>query len=118
MKTCFLFPGQGAQYPGWAWTSGSEPKVRGTLFSQASEAAGMEMKRLLSEGTAEDLKATDKAQIADDPGQPRRTAGLRERGIEPPGCAGFSLGEYAALCEAGVVRLEDLFPHREDPRGS
>ena len=34
----------------------------------------------------------------------------RERGLEPAGFAGFSLGEYTALYEAGVIRLEDLFP--------
>jgi [acyl-carrier-protein] S-malonyltransferase len=30
--------------------------------------------------------------------------------VKPEGAAGFSLGEYAALYEAGVIRLEDLFP--------
>jgi [acyl-carrier-protein] S-malonyltransferase len=35
---------------------------------------------------------------------------LRERGITPDACAGFSLGEYAALCEAGVLKVADVFP--------
>ena len=35
---------------------------------------------------------------------------LEQRGIRPGGVAGFSLGEYSALHEAGVLTLEDLFP--------
>jgi [acyl-carrier-protein] S-malonyltransferase len=68
------------------------------------------MKRLLSEATAEELQATDKAQPAITLVNLSASAVLRERGIAMDGCAGFSLGEYAALCEAGVIRIEDLFP--------
>ena len=61
MKNCFFFPGQGAQYPGMGMDLWEQsPAVRG-LFDQASEAAGMDMKKLLSEATAEELQATDKA---------------------------------------------------------
>jgi [acyl-carrier-protein] S-malonyltransferase len=110
VKTCFLFPGQGAQYPGMGkdlWEASDKVKE---LFRLASEASGLELSRLLFEGSEEELKATDKTQIAVT--LVNVAAGLvcQERGIEPAGFAGFSLGEYTALYEAGVLRLEDLFP--------
>jgi [acyl-carrier-protein] S-malonyltransferase len=110
MKTCFLFPGQGAQYPGMAkdlWERSSRVKE---LFTKASDAAGMDTKSLLFDSTAEELKATDKTQVAITLASLCSSAWLRENGTPMEGCAGFSLGEYAALCEAGVIRLEDVFP--------
>jgi [acyl-carrier-protein] S-malonyltransferase len=83
-------------------------KVR-DLFQLASEAAGFDVKNVLSNGTAEDLAATDKAQILITLVNLSAAALLAERGIEPGGFAGFSLGEYAALCAAGVVGVEQLF---------
>jgi [acyl-carrier-protein] S-malonyltransferase len=110
VKTCFLFPGQGAQYPGMGkdlWEASDKVKE---LFRLASAASGLDLTRLLFEGSEEELKATDKTQIAVT--LVNVAAGLvcKERGIEPSGFAGFSLGEYTALYEAGVLKLEDLFP--------
>ncbi len=110
MKTCLLFPGQGAQYPGMAkdlWESSGKVKE---LFQRASDALAVDMKRLLFESTAEELKATDKTQVAMTLASLSASTYLRERGIVPDALAGFSLGEYAALCEAGVIRMEDVFP--------
>jgi [acyl-carrier-protein] S-malonyltransferase len=110
MKTCFLFPGQGAQYPGMAkdlWEASHKVK---DLFKKASDASGMEAEKLLFESSEEELKATDKTQVAITLASLCSSAVLKEKGILPQGCGGFSLGEYAALCEAGVVRLEDVFP--------
>ena len=110
MKTCFLFPGQGAQYPGMAkdlWDASDKVKE---LFRQASEASGMDLARLLFEGSEEELKVTDKTQVAVTLANVAASLACRERGLEPAGFAGFSLGEYTALYEAGVIRLEDLFP--------
>jgi [acyl-carrier-protein] S-malonyltransferase len=80
------------------------------LFRQASEASGMDLNRLLFEGSEEELKATDKTQVAVTLVNVAASLACREKGIEPAGFAGFSLGEYTALYEAGVLRLEDLFP--------
>ncbi len=110
MKMCFLFPGQGAQYPGMArdlWESSARVK---DLFQAASDALGMDMKKLLFDSTEEDLKGTDKTQVAMTLASLCSSAVIRERGIVPEACAGFSLGEYAALCDAGVLRVEDVFP--------
>jgi len=110
MKTCFLFPGQGAQYPGMAkdlWEASRKVK---DLFKRASEASGMDAEKLLFESSEEELKATDKTQVAITLASLCSSAVLKEKGMGPQGYAGFSLGEYAALCEAGVIRLEDVFP--------
>ena len=110
MKMCFLFPGQGAQYPGMArdlWESSVQVK---DLFQVASDALAMDMKKLLFDSTEEDLKGTDKTQVAMTLASLCSSRVLRERGIVPEACAGFSLGEYAALCDAGVLKIEDVFP--------
>jgi len=110
MKTCFLFPGQGAQYSGMGrdlWEASEEVK---RLFTLVSEATGMDVEKLLFEGSEEELKATDKTQIAVTLVNVASSMILKSRGIKPEGAAGFSLGEYSALHEAGIIRLQDLFP--------
>jgi [acyl-carrier-protein] S-malonyltransferase len=109
MKTCFLFPGQGAQYPGMAKDLWEESQSVRDLFKKASEASAMDVEKLLFESTAEQLKATDKTQVAITLASLCSSLALREKGVLMEGCAGFSLGEYAALCEAGVIRFEDVF---------
>ncbi len=110
MRTCFLFPGQGAQYPGMGkdlWEA--SPKVK-ELFQRASDITRMDLRRLLFEGSEEELKATDKTQVAITLVNVAAAELCRERGIAADGAAGFSLGEYTALYQAGVLRMEDLFP--------
>jgi [acyl-carrier-protein] S-malonyltransferase len=109
MRACLLFPGQGAQYPGMGidlWDASQ--KVR-DLFALASDVAGFDAKRVLAEGTAEELAATDKAQVLITLVDLSCAAVLAERGFAAAGCAGFSLGEYAALCTAGVLAPVDVF---------
>lgn len=108
-KTCFLFPGQGAQYSGMGKDLWEESlKVR-ELFKLAREKTGLNVEKLLFEGCEEELKETDKTQIAVTLVNLAASAVLKERRITPHGCAGFSLGEYAALHEAGVIKTEDIF---------
>jgi [acyl-carrier-protein] S-malonyltransferase len=109
MKLCFLFPGQGAQYPGMGkdlWEANSKVKE---LFELASDKTGVNMQKLLFEGTEAELKVTDKTQIAITLVNLSASLVLKERGSKPAGCAGFSLGEYAALNEAGVISNDDIF---------
>jgi [acyl-carrier-protein] S-malonyltransferase len=80
------------------------------LFDRASNASGMDTRKLLFESTAEDLKATDKTQVAITLASLCSGAYLRELGVKIEGCAGFSLGEYAALYESGILGLDDVFP--------
>jgi [acyl-carrier-protein] S-malonyltransferase len=108
-KFVFLFPGQGAQYPGMAldfWEASAAVK---DLFRLASGIMGKDMKVLLGESGEEILKRTDISQPVITLANLAAAAYLREREILPQGCAGFSLGEYAALTGAGVISPEDCF---------
>jgi [acyl-carrier-protein] S-malonyltransferase len=108
MPRCFLFPGQGAQYPGMARDLyDASARVR-EIFAEASDSAGFDCARLTFEGSEEELARTDNTQIALTLANLAALTVLVERGITPEGAAGFSLGEYCALYAAGVLGLADL----------
>ncbi|MFZ5368278.1 MAG: ACP S-malonyltransferase [Spirochaetota bacterium] len=108
-RIAFLFPGQGAQYPQMALDLYQQSTAVQELFALASEAAGIDLKGLLEKASAEELKRTDISQPAISLANLAAASVLREEEIEPIACAGFSLGEYAALATAGVLSYEDCF---------
>ena len=107
-KAFFLFPGQGAQFPGMALDllerGGDGVKH---VFSLASEVFGKDMAALLRDSSPEELKQTDVSQPAITLANLAAAAYLAEKGLKPSGAAGFSLGEYSALAAAGVISAED-----------
>lgn len=112
-KVFFLFPGQGAQYPGMgldlleqAQQFGCLEKLK-ILFSLASEITGKDMAGLIGNSSPEILKRTDISQPTITLVNLAAMTCLKEIGITPSGCAGFSLGEYSALAAAGVISEED-----------
>jgi [acyl-carrier-protein] S-malonyltransferase len=109
VQTCFLFPGQGAQYPGMAKDFYETSKAVRDLFALASDASGIDLKRLLFEGSEEELKQTRNTQVAVALAGAASATCAREHGVHPDGCAGFSVGEWPALAEAGVVSYADMF---------
>ena len=80
------------------------------LFRLATESCGFDVAALVFDGTEDDLKKTDNTQIAITVTNLAAATVLREFGIESDRLAGFSLGEYAALVEAGVLDLRTVFP--------
>ncbi|MCL2067793.1 MAG: ACP S-malonyltransferase [Treponema sp.] len=106
-NAAYLFPGQGAQYPGMALDFLSSNAVRG-LFDTASEIMGKDMKALMA-SDAETLKRTDVSQPVITLANLAAAAVLGEQGYSPAVCAGFSLGEYAALVCAGIISAADCF---------
>lgn len=105
----FLFPGQGAQFPGMAMDLHEASGAVRDLFALASDACGRDMAALLRDSDADTLKRTDISQPAITLANLAGAAYLKERGIDAAACAGFSLGEYAALATAGVVSITDAF---------
>ena len=108
----YLFPGQGAQYTGMALdfldAGGSGGAAVKALFEIASAVCERDMRALLESG-ADVLKRTDVSQPALTLANLAAAAFLAEEGFSPAACAGFSLGEYAALACAGVIDIEDCF---------
>jgi [acyl-carrier-protein] S-malonyltransferase len=107
MKTIFLFPGQGAQFPGMAMDLVEAGKEIKTLFSLASDIIGKDMSDMLANSSPDTLKRTDVSQPAITLANLAAAAFLAEKGIKPSAAAGFSLGEYAALAVAGVISTEE-----------
>jgi [acyl-carrier-protein] S-malonyltransferase len=106
----YLFPGQGAQYQGMALdflSSGDETVKK--LFAAASAAFEWDAETLLRDADAETLKRTDISQPVITLANLAAAAFLAAQGWQPKACAGFSLGEYAALVCAGVISAEDCF---------
>ena len=108
-NVAYLFPGQGAQYTGMAldFLSSGSAAVK-SLFDTASEMCGKDMKALL-ESDVETLKRTDVSQPVITLANLAAAAFLGEQGYSPVACAGFSLGEYAALALTGVISVADCF---------
>jgi [acyl-carrier-protein] S-malonyltransferase len=84
------------------------PKVK-DLFTLASDILGQDMEALIRDSDEEALRRSDVSQPAITLVNLAAAARLEEAGIFPRVCAGFSLGEYAALVCAGIITAEDCF---------
>jgi len=77
------------------------------LCDRCAEAAGVDLRRLLTEADDDELRLTQNAQPALTFTGIALAELLRRRGVEPAAAAGHSVGEYAALCAAGAVSPEE-----------
>jgi len=109
MKRCFLYPGQGAQYVGMGKDLWSESDSVKEVFADASEQSGIDLAQTLFDGSAEDLQKTEITQAAVTAVNVAAMTYLGERGIVSDACAGFSLGEYSSLVDAGVLSTSVVF---------
>ena len=110
MKRIFLFPGQGAQYPGMCKDFYDKSETVRDLFKIADEVTGRDLKSLLFDGTAEDLKQTENTQIAVTLMNLSIRRYLIDNGVKADGAAGFSLGEFSAMVEAGILTEKQVLP--------
>lgn len=101
----YVFPGQGAQFPGMGkdlYENNAEAKK---LFDQADEILGFKITEIMFDGTAEELKQTKVTQPAvflHSVILAKTTADFK-----PDMAAGHSLGELSALVATGALSFED-----------
>ena len=113
-RVAFLFPGQGAQYPGMGQGLYRRyPVVARTIDQCASilePLLGLDLRKVLFGDPAEAaprLQATALAQPALFCVSFSVAALWRSLGFEPAAMLGHSIGEFVAATLAGVMRLED-----------
>lgn len=106
-KTVFLFPGQGSQKVGMGQDLARADKDAQQIFETADKISGLPITQLCFEGPMAELTETVNLQPAVTAVNLAFLAAIRNAGIHPQICAGHSLGEYSALCAAGVVSIED-----------
>lgn len=113
MKKAFVFPGQGAQFPGMGKDLYEEYPQAKELFEQANDILGFRITDTMFNGTAEELKQTKVTQPAV---FLHSVIAAKVMTMDKPEMvAGHSLGEYSALVACGALRFEDalrLVSHR------
>ena len=101
----YVFPGQGAQFPGMGKDLyETNPLVR-DMFDKAKEILGFDIVDVMFNGTAEDLKQTKVTQPAVFLHSVATAASIDN--FLPDMVAGHSLGEFSALVAAGALSFED-----------
>jgi [acyl-carrier-protein] S-malonyltransferase len=104
----FVYPGQGSQLPGMGQDLCLHFKVAQEVFEEASEALGLDLKKLCFHSTPEELQLTENTQPAILVTSVAATRVLNtELGLYPSYVAGHSIGEYSACVQAGVFSLVD-----------
>jgi len=105
-----LFPGQGSQYVKMLKQIMDMPAVK-DLITRASAVVQYDILKLCLEGPEEKLEQTRYSQVALFVGCMAGMEKLKQERSEAATqfrvCAGLSLGEYTALCAAGVFSFED-----------
>jgi [acyl-carrier-protein] S-malonyltransferase len=105
MKHAYIFPGQGAQFPGMGKNLYSSNEKAKKLFEKANEILGFRISDVMFSGTDEELKQTNVTQPA--VFLHSVVAYLVHPELKPAMTAGHSLGEFSALVVAGALSFED-----------
>jgi len=106
-KIAFIFPGQGAQYPGMGRDFYEQFEAARAIFDEADAILGRPFSQLIFNGPAEELTQTKNSQLAI---FITSIAILSCLNIKPTVCSGLSLGEYTALVASGKLTFKDALP--------
>lgn len=105
-KIAFVFPGQGSQYVEMGKDFYDNYDLARNYFDKANNILDIDLKKLCFEGPEDELTETQNTQPAIFTVSMIAYNLMKENGVEPSIIAGHSLGEYAALCAAGVFDFE------------
>lgn len=105
MKHAYVFPGQGAQFPGMGKNLFEANEQAKELFQQADAALGFSISDIMFNGSDEELKQTKVTQPA--VFLHSVIAFLATPGLKPEMVAGHSLGEFSALVASGALNFTD-----------
>ena len=104
MKHAFVFPGQGAQFPGMGKAHYENSSFAKKIFEQANQLLGFRISDVMFDGSEEDLKQTKITQPAI-----FLHSIIAYKSIEsakPDMVAGHSLGEFSGLVANGTLSFE------------
>ena len=105
MKKAYIFPGQGAQFPGMAKELYDTNPTAREMLERANEILGFRITDIMFEGTPEELKETKVTQPAIFLHSVVLATCLPD--FAPDMVAGHSLGEFSALVAAGAMDFEE-----------
>ena len=107
MSKCCVFAGQGAQVPGMGKDfAEADAEVMG-FFDKANAVLGFDLKKICFEGPAEELTKSNICQPAIFVTSfAAYTALKKKKAVDFDCAAGLSLGEWGALCAAGVLDFD------------
>lgn len=105
MKKAYVFPGQGAQFPGMGKDLYESDARAREFFNMADDILGFGITGIMFEGTEEELKATRVTQPAIFLHSTILAACTDD--FHPDMVAGHSLGEFSALTAAGAMSFDD-----------
>jgi [acyl-carrier-protein] S-malonyltransferase len=111
LPVCLMFPGQGSQYVGMMKDCVDLPGVQ-AMLKEAKAILGWDVKDLALNGPEDKLRETKYCQpmmfIAGMAAlEIMKTGDKKEQVERPQAVAGLSLGEYTALCAAGVLSFAE-----------
>ncbi len=109
-KVGYIFPGQGAQFPGMGQDLYAHFEEAKAVYDRANELLGFDIRRISFEGPASDLQRTRYAQSAIFVNSIAALkvfeARFKPADETPAVAAGLSLGEATALVAAGSISLD------------
>jgi [acyl-carrier-protein] S-malonyltransferase len=107
MSKCCIFAGQGAQVPGMGRDFAEVDAETMKLFDTANSVLGFDLKKICFEGPAEELTKSNICQPAIFVTSYAAYLALQKKKSVDFACAaGLSLGEWGALCAAGVLDFD------------